>query len=92
MGSEGSAILGENRDLSLMFLDPRNRHLLVRPTGHLPRGRGKGAWGSGICNWSCPTLGMREASMSKRSLTQTPGFLPIPGPILVPRTNLLFSQ
>lgn len=37
MGSEGSDMLGENRDLSLLFLDPRNRHLLVKTTGHLSK-------------------------------------------------------
>ena len=37
MGSEGSDMLGENRDLSLLFLDPRNRHLLVKTTGRLSK-------------------------------------------------------
>lgn len=42
-GFRGSVILGENRDVSFMFLDPRNRYLLVKSPGHLPRGREKDA-------------------------------------------------
>lgn len=37
MGSEGSDMLGENRDLSLLFLDARNRHLLAKTTGRLSK-------------------------------------------------------
>lgn len=45
MGSGGSVTLGENRDIFLMFLDPRNRYLLVKSPGicqeagkRMPRG------------------------------------------------------
>lgn len=59
----GSSILGENRDISFLFLDPRNKHVLVKSPGPLPTGQEKDVLGSGICNGSCSTLGMREAGL-----------------------------
>lgn len=49
MGSGGSTILGENKDIPFLFLDPRDIHLSVESPGPLPRGRKKDVWGSGVC-------------------------------------------